>query len=298
MKPPRHRLRTLRRVTLATLIVLLHHPLIAQSALAPSLGTRSTELPLFIREVDATVQPGRGTRIVRYGQRGTQEEPGSLDLPEVGRAFTVYAYDLLVPGRHIVEARILPDYQSWVTLETDGWVVMTGADSIELVQGGIRWHADHGGEMPLSITAGEYRITGSGTMHLQRQNHGSGTLSIAAERGRFEVFRGEELVSVPAAGQQRQFPLDNPETAQGEEDQLQAFLHQLERGTLELFRAPLTGDRLVQLQRAVLHFLPVYARSETVGSVPGHGNVPPDVLLRYLGDGLRMLSVATSHISP
>lgn len=295
MKPPRYRFRILRPIFMAAMIAVLPLPLIAQAPIAPSLGARSVELPLFIREVDGTVQPGPAARILRYGQRGTQEEPGSLNLPEVGRAFTVYSYDLLVPGRRTVEARILPDYQPWVTIDTDGWVVMMGVDTIELVQGGIRWLADHGGEAPLHITAGEYRITGAGTMHLRRHNHGAGTLSITVDRGRFEVFQGDELVSVPAAGQQRQFPLSNPETPQDEEEHLRELLHQLERATLELFRAPLTGDRVVQLQHGVLDFLPVYARSETVGSVPGHGHVPPDVLLRYLGDGLRMLSVSTSR---
>ncbi len=263
----------------------------ATERIAPFLQARQTPLQLFVREIDPATRAGAAVRIVRYGQGGGLDNPGALELPEVGRAFVLHSYDLLIPGERDIEVRHLPQYDPWLRLSRDSWVIPRREERIELIQGTVLWQAGDAALPELELAAGDYTIRGQGTAEVRRVNGAGASLTVRVMSGRFEVSRQDQLVSVPAAGQERRFDLDALDQPDAEQAVIDLLLQQVERSTLELFHGELTGDRLEQLEQAALQGAAVYARSAVQVSVPGSGRVPPDVLLRYLGDALRILSV-------
>lgn len=260
--------------------------------LVPAIPARERELDLFTREIGGGSPREPAVRILRYGRRGSLERPGALDIPQVGRAFILHAYDLLAPVGRTVEVRRMPGYRGWLEFEPGAFAIPLEEQRFELVYGGARWQTGNDDTSDLRVTAGPLLVRGRGEARLDRFPGGDGTdgLRLRVLRGRFEVLRGDELLAVLAPEQERRFALEGDDREGPVTDLALArtrISEGLEEATIRLQKGELPADLQAELWESVLELGPLYAHAE-VNALP---NVPhPDLLLRFLGEALRLLA--------
>lgn len=279
----------------ATAALLLLPPAAAAQVLpVPVLPARERELDLFTREVGGGTPGGGAVRILRYGRRGTPARPDVLDIPQVGRAFILQAYDLLAPTTRTVEIRRLPGYGSWLQAEPGSFAIPLDEDRFELVYGTVRWQTGQEDTSDLGITAGPFLFRGRGEALLRRLpgQDGRDVLHVEILRGRFQVSRGETLLAVLAPGREQRFHLNGEERLDSADALAAArrtLAERLAAATLRFYEeGSLPGDVTAELWEAVLELAPRYAHAE-VHALPEVAN--PDLLLRYMGEALRLLAV-------
>lgn len=269
---------------------------------APAIPAADAPLDLFVREIDGGGAQGGSVRILRYGHRGALERPGVLEIPEVGRAFVLHAYDLIAPVSRTVEVRRMPDYQAWLEIAGGSHAITLSERWVELLYGDVVWRSVEFAretEQPV-LSAGPLIVTGRGRVQVRRINHDRDRLSLIVENGRFEVFREDTLIAVLGAGQARDFSVgtesdgvaanDGEAPVEGFHARYRRERNHLEKvledSTLRLYHGPLSGDALTSLWEQVLRFGPLYASAES-RALPG---IPdPDVDMRTLGAAVRIL---------
>lgn len=298
-------------------------PTLEQVRVAPVIPAREEPLNLFVREIGGGDPRGTATWILRYGARGSLQRPGVLNIPPVGRAFVLHAYDIVAPTRRVVEVRRLPDYRSWLEFTPGTLALPVSGERFELLHGHARWNAERHEAEDLRLTAGTLTIRGRGEVRIERNVFPEDTVRLEVLRGRFEIYRDEELTSVLGAGQTRSFTSMPEDQNTSEEDRRggpaaghppaaehrpsaghppatehEIFLERFNRhreyleqrlhdATLLLFGGPLSGETLSVLWNAVLRFGPLYGYAEA-NTQPGLVN--PDLALHALGETLRLLA--------
>lgn len=259
---------------------------------APAIPARREPLDLFVREVGGDrARPG-SVRIVRYGRRGSPEQPDVLDLPRAGRAFVLHAYDLVAPVERTVEVRYLPGYGAWLELSPGSLAVAVAEDHFDLAYGSVRWIADTEAATDLRLTAGPWFIQGRGEGRVTRSADSGGQLELVVAGGRFEIYREDEPVAVVRAGESRNVslqgdgvPVEDPAESLARAAAVLAEL--LQEMTVTLYGGAPPGDKLHQLREAARELAALYGHAE-VNALPGVSH--PDLMVRSLGEALRILN--------
>ena len=281
-----------RRALTIVLGVAVLGSLCAQSAtegLAPQIPSYREQLPLFVRELSVVTEPGRSVRIVRYGKAGELEEPGPLDLPLVGRSFSVHAYDLIEAGERAVELRLLESYEAWLELDRRSYAILIDGERAELVYGSIVFFGDPGYASELS--AGAISIYGYGRARIVRDTE---RIVVAVEEGRYEILTDGRLFAALGPGQERRVEIAAADRDRSIEQRAQErFDTLIDRLNITLFSEWSTGaldvdgNDLVPLWGALRALSPFYAAAmfESAQWIRY-----PDIWERRIGEALRVLA--------
>ncbi|MCG8479909.1 MAG: hypothetical protein MI724_12495 [Spirochaetales bacterium] len=258
--------------------------------LAPSVPFESRELALLVVERGGSGAGERPLEVVRYGLGGSLRRPVALDLPVEGRSIVLEAWDWLRLTDRALALIDPADYDQWLHLEpgTQGLVLSEGR--FELFRGAVHWLGENEDVIRSEVTSGDLIVTGRGRAWIRRR----GTdVELTVERGRFEIERGDTLIAVASAGQERIVAVDDA-FAVAERGGAGLFTERRDRLVRELDAAllalladgTLDGNTLVRLWEAVLRFGPVFAAAEAMRAPWVTG---PEVARSDIGEALRLL---------
>ena len=258
--------------------------------LAPTIPFEPRELALLVVERGG---PGTGERpleVVRYGRGGSLRRPVTLDLPVEGRSIVLEAWDWLRLTDRALALIDPAEYDRWLHLEPGTQGLVLSERRFELFLGAVRWLGENEGAVRSEVTSGDLTVRGRGRARIRRR----GTdIELTVERGRFEIERGDTLVAVASAGQERIVAVDVA-FAVAERGGAELFTERRDRLHRELDAALsalladgiLDGNTLVRLWEAVLRFGPVFASAEAMRATWVDA---PEVARSDIGEALRLL---------
>ena len=258
--------------------------------LAPAVPFESRELPLLAVEREGRLSGERPLEVIRYGQRGSLRRPVALDLPVVGQAVVLEAWDWLRATDRALALIESAEYVQWILLDPDTQGVILSDRRFELFRGTVRWSGEDEAFTRSVVTVGDLTVTGRGRARIRHDGY---RIELIVERGRFEITRGDTLIAVASAGQERYVEFDAAFAMIGPGD-VEAFAERRAAlgGALDdalmalLADGMLDGDTLARLWEATLRFGPVFASVEADRAA---WVSTPEVVRADIGEALRLL---------